>query len=101
MALLKGSAEVTHVIYLPTGSVPHGAITSASSRVSLDASNSPWLQHSLSATSSTHDGEERPPKRRKVAVDCSVRTTSFAEDQSVILAKVSLDLVRVHIESSS
>lgn len=100
MASLKGRAEVSHVAHLPNGSAFHVVTASDSSRVSHDTPSTAWLAHGLPA-STTPDADERPPKRRKVDADCSLLPTALDDDKSIILAKVSLDLVGVHIASSS
>lgn len=101
MASLQGDADVLSAnTYVPVPASRNGP------RVSLAAQDAPSnlrAIHSLFAAPTTRDGEERTQKRRKLddGGSATVPRVGFDESKSIVLEKVSLDMVSLHLRSSS
>ena len=94
MVSLQGHAEVLSATAYDPTPVPRNR--SKTSLAPQDASSSLRSIHSLFAVPDAHDGgDERAQKRRKVENGdaVAVQQADFDEDKSIVLAKVSLDLV--------
>ena len=98
MASLQGRAEVLSVnTYHPAPAPRNGPQISLAAQ---DASSNLRAVHSLFAAPNAPVEEERAQKRRKLDNGnvASIQQAGFDENRSIVLGKISLDLVSLHLK---